>query len=58
MSSRYLLKAQQIKNFSTTKAEELLNDGDGLKLRVRASGSKDWFYLYRRPNEKTSQKSL
>lgn len=56
MSSRYLLKAQQIKNFSTTKAEELLNDGDGLKLRVRASGAKDWFYLYRRPNEKNITK--
>ena len=41
----------QIKNAKPKLKEYNLPDGDGLFLRVKANGRKNWIYNYRRPQE-------
>jgi integrase len=47
------LTARQIQLAKTGNADLFLNDGKGLYLRVRASGSKTWLYRYKTPDNKT-----
>lgn len=45
--AKNLLSAQQIKHAKPKNDREtLLNDGEGLYLRVRSNGSLDWFFIY------------
>ncbi len=45
--SRNNLTDNAIKNLKPAEKEYLVSDGDGLTLRVRPNGSKDWLFRYR-----------
>jgi len=47
------LTDRQIQLSKTNNADLFLNDGKGLYLRVRLSGSKTWLYRYKTSNNKT-----
>lgn len=51
-----LLNSQKVKSAKPTDKEYVLNDGDGLRLRVRPQGSKDWFYVYKRTGSNVQTK--
>ena len=47
-----LLNPMQIEAAKAQTKEYTLRDGDGLYLRVRQSGSKQWIFNYRHPDTK------
>lgn len=48
-----MLTDRKIKLAKTTSESLFLNDGNGLYLRIRPSGSKIWLYRYKTPDKKT-----
>lgn len=48
--ARNKLTETKIKKLSTA---GIYSDGDGLYLRVRAGGSKQWFFIYKRDGKRT-----
>ena len=44
--AKSLLTPQTIKHSKPKDNEYLLNDGENLYLRIRPTGSKDWFFIY------------
>lgn len=53
-----LLNDRTIKAAQAKEGEYFLNDGDGLRLRVRPNGGRDWFYVYRRIGATTPTKLM
>lgn len=53
-----LLNDRTIRSTIPQEVEIFLNDGDGLRLRIRPNGGRDWFYIYRRPGVLTPTKLM
>ncbi|MFP5431459.1 MAG: tyrosine-type recombinase/integrase, partial [Gammaproteobacteria bacterium] len=53
-----LLNDRTIRSTLPQDVEIFLNDGDGLRLRIRPNGGRDWFYIYRRPGVLTPTKLM
>ena len=48
MAARNLLTDTAIRKVKLTTNETMLNDGDGLALRCRITGGRDWLFVYKR----------